>query len=194
MPYGVRVRIPSSPPFHTMIQTISGNLLDCPNGINAIIHSANTRRGGTHGAGIAAQIVRRWPIVQKESENHFLKTRKDLTQKNGWADYEDVENFLLGTVLEISIEKNLSLFNLYGQHLYRFSKFKIPTDYSAFQSGAKKISEICSQRFLDGKLIPVVGIPFGIGCGLGGGEWKYVEYIFQNAFKSAEYPVFFVKL
>lgn len=182
-----------------MIETICGNLLDRPNGINVIVHSANTRRGGTHGSGIAAQIVRRWPHVQISSNRHYSNFERRLRyEKYGKVrqpSHEEIENALLGTILEIAIGPRAFLINLYGQHLGRFSKDGIPTDYDAFRSGAKKVEELCSSYFRETLplSVPIVGIPHGIGCGLGGGDWKIVEEIFRDTFKNAEYPVYFVK-
>lgn len=139
-----------------MNKIIRGNILDIQEGI--IAHQVNCQR--VAGAGLALQIRNKWPDWYAE----FLKQEPHLgcvfyyaaTQK------EHPERKKFSTSIFIA--------SLYTQD--RYGTKKRYTDYihlgNALAQIAPYVSEICP-----------LYIPYGIGCGLGGGDWAIVSNIIE---------------
>ena len=161
------------------MKTIEGNLLDFPNGINMIFHSANTEN--VMGAGIAQQIRKRYPEAYKVDKDYFIpKGRERLGHysqalvSGGSKDYKLVVN-------------------LYGQMLNEDSVFGVRTNYFALRDSLR--------RSLDDHVTfsghyneAICGFPYGMGCGLGGGDWKIVESIISKALEEFNVTGYIVKL
>lgn len=75
----------------------------------------------------------------------------------------------LGDVKIFEIDDNLKIANVYAQ--YNYGRDKIHTDYSSLEKC------FIFLNILNEKIY----IPYGIGCGLGGGDWNIVyEIICKN--------------
>jgi len=146
---------------------IKGNLLDFPAGINVLVHQANIE--GNMGAGIAAQIARRFPVAADVDRAAF----KSGTAKLG----EFSVAYLKGN--------NSMIVNLYGQSIRRKSRAGIPTDYNAVWRALEGLNDFLLEQpkhiikdSFSGKF--VIGVPKFMGCALGGGNWNVYSTIIEE--------------
>lgn len=124
-----------------------------------ILQQVNCR--GVMGAGLAGAIAKKWPEVLTSYIRVCSKTKpRDL----------------LGHILLIQVNQHLAVANAFGQLDYgRGIQY---TDYGALDSSLGKLS-----RILEGKRD--VYVPFGLGCGLGGGDWAIVSNIVSRHLPTA---------
>ena len=141
-----------------MIVTATGDLLDVPVGI--ICHQVNCR--GAFGAGIAAQIAGKWPVVERVYRSHLVRCA-------------DAGVRPLGTVSYCAVAPGLTVANLYAQLSYGNGarEGRCYTDYGALRSCLEKV------RLEFGWDVPM-HVPYRIGCGLAGGDWKAVRPILEE--------------
>lgn len=132
-----------------MVQIKSGDIFN--SGADIICHQVNCM--GVMGAGIAAEIKRRWPQVYTEYRS-MCSTNPAPT--------------LLG-----QCQVCPPVANLFGQ--YRYGRGSKHTDYDALE---KALTELRSYGYDN------IAIPYGIGCGLGGGDWAAVSWIIYHVFES----------
>lgn len=140
------------------VYTIQGNLLtsDC----NIIIHQANCQ--GVMGAGIAKQIVNLYPEVLVADREYKVPVGNEA--RLGRTSHAPVKG-PHGALLVV---------NLYSQFNYGRGK---QTDYKAFTKG---LHSILTRLDIKGRGYKV-GLPFGIGCGLAGGDWLIINSIIEEA-------------
>lgn len=139
-----------------------GDLLqsDC----DAIIHSCNCFN--VMGAGIARQIKDKFPEAYLADQ----RTVKGDVKKLGtysWAR-----------------SKNKIICNLYGQYNYDGGGRK--TNYEAIANGLEAIKN----RFEVLYWWPKIGFPYGMGCGLEGGNWSIVEKIIEVTFADKDIHIY----
>lgn len=149
-----------------MLKTEFGDLLNHPT-VDAIMHQCNCFH--TMGGGIAAHLKSKWPSIAVADKKY---------SKRG-------DHKKLGTVLPVYVtqtgQRVKVVFNCYSQ--YYFGTAERNTDYEAFY---RCCEDICRQivKFNYGKIevqkIKVLGVPYKIGCGLGGGNWEIISSILQN--------------
>lgn len=137
--------------------------------LDIIAHQANCMC--TMGSGIAKLIREKFP----EAYAADCKTiQGDLTK--------------LGTYSHALVNDNdLMIVNLYGQGNFTNRKIgKRDTRYDALHDSLELLRNNLHQEIPDGQKI-VLGIPDGIGCKLGGGNWEVVrimiDIIFRNSTK-----------
>ena len=119
-----------------------------------IVHQVNMQ--GVMGAGLARTIRKRYPEV--------------------YAGYkENYRDFRLGQNLYCTTKDGRVVVNMFGQNNY--GKNGLYTDYDALEQCLSSVAEICKKHEV------TVGIPYGIGCGLGGGNWEEVYFRINRAFK-----------
>lgn len=142
-----------------MITYLKGDLLD--SNCDYICHQVNCR--GRMGSGIAAQIRERFP----EAYRVYKERHEDALQLLTSTD------LMLGSYDEVWIpEENKYVINMYAQCGYGYDG-KRYTSYKAF----KFILEDLKKR------VPIdctIGFPKGIGCGLGGGNWKVISKLIED--------------
>ena len=129
-----------------------GNLVEADERI--IVHQVNCC--GVMGAGVARAIRNKWPKV---FESYHRTCKK----------FEDYE--LIGKTLPVAIDDKLIL-NVFGQRLYGYSGRY--TEYPALRQAFASIAE----RYPNEK----IAMPYGIGCGLAGGDWEVVSNIIEEIF------------
>lgn len=134
----------------------NSNLLDVQKGI--ICHQTNCI--GAMGAGIALQIRKRWPFVY------------DL-YKEECKSLESNPKKLLGHVQDIIVENDLLVANCYGQV---YTGDGLQTDYKAWDIILDKLKDLANYFNLD------LHFPWGIGCGLAGGDWQVMLKKIEDAF------------
>lgn len=117
---------------------------------------------GAMGAGLALQIRNRWPVVY----------RRYLGLCYGG------DGNKLGTYQEILVEPKLYIVNLFGQDGYGRSERQ--TNYAALATALFSFFRDCAQKNQDA----IIRLPYGLGCGLAGGDWDTVLDIISDAAKA----------
>ena len=131
---------------------IKQDILKVDRGI--ICHQVNCQQ--VMGAGLALQIKINFPQVYKEFKNEIP---------------------FLGLCLLTCVKKDLYVASLYGQN--RYGTDKQHTDYVAIENSLEMLKNwIKIERIED---LPVY-VPYGLGCGLGGGENSIVEEMIYDYF------------
>lgn len=145
-----------------MIHYQQGDLLNSP--CKYICHQVNCR--GEMGAGVAAQIAQRWPQVYQEY--------RKLYEAYIW---DRLFPSPLGTVQLVPINEHQFVANLFAQEDYgRDQRY---TSYDAFWE---------CLNWLHGITGPTdkIAFPYGIGCGLGGGNWHIILKMIEIALHDRE--------
>lgn len=136
------------------IKFVSGNILTFPerDEDTIICHQVNCK--GVMGAGLAKQIRDKWPDVY---DRYRLMV-------------ETCGEFMLGSFHEVKVGPHLYVANLYGQEEY--GRDKRYTNYAALTAALfKGMKENPNATFR---------IPYGLGCGLAGGNWETVLNIIKE--------------
>ena len=125
--------------------------------ITALGHQVNLR--GVMGAGIAAQIREEFPIV-------FDIYRAAIA----------AENLQLGDAQPVEVLPGCWIVNLAAQ---RGTGWGRQTDYAALTLALGRFADFATEHDLR------PGLPYGIGCGLGGGHWPTVETLIETTVPQA---------
>jgi O-acetyl-ADP-ribose deacetylase (regulator of RNase III) len=151
-----------------MIIYKNGDLLAPENNLDIIAHQVNCM--GIMGGGIAKTIRTTWPRVYEIYKAHCEKYSPE---------------YLLGRVqfvrphfqtLEGEMNYPIAVANIFSQQ--NISKQgEQATDYKALNDALWNIAETMRE-----KEWKTIGLPYGIGCGLGGGDWSIVEEFIENSF------------
>lgn len=137
-----------------MVKYIKGDILNVTEGI--IVQQVNCK--GVMGAGLAKQIRDKWPSVY----NRYLD-KVYYSPKN-----ED----LLGMTVWNKVDTNLFVASIFGQYDYGHG-----TKFTIYPALFKGLDYVFGMAETD--QIPV-HIPKGLGCGLAGGNWDFVEAYIQD--------------
>jgi O-acetyl-ADP-ribose deacetylase (regulator of RNase III) len=150
-----------------MIKIVEGDIFNSPT--NSIIcHQVNCK--GVMGNGIAKTIKNKYPSVYLQYKNFCIGIYK---------------KYLLGMgYLTMDHKTGRIIANLFGQYSYGSG---LQTDYKALESAFEDV-----RNFIDVHALPVA-IPFGIGCGLAGGNWEIVYNIIEKVF-GYDYDITIYKL
>lgn len=143
-----------------MATVMTGDLLDVSGGI--ICHQVNCF--ARMGAGLAQQISRRWPIVNKKY-NRLCRDTNPPTALLGHVQFVTVCT---------SDNDSLVVANLFGQMSYGFDG-GVYTYTDAHRKAWPVIRNLA--KLLD---LPVFA-PWKIGCGLGGGNWEEIKAVIEHA-------------
>lgn len=156
---------------------VAGDLLDFPNGINRIAHSCNTHN--TMGAGIAQSIKSHFPYAwQADCIAHQNKKNILGSFSFGWADID-------------SGECQKGVYNLYTQSTIGMGR---EVNYEAFYEALSKSKENMEAFQIQSGEEIVLGLPFGISCGLAGGNWKIILAMIEDIFHNSIVKVLIVEL
>jgi O-acetyl-ADP-ribose deacetylase (regulator of RNase III) len=115
-----------------------------------ICHQVNCQR--VMGSGLARQIRNKWPIVYEEYKKNY--------------------ELRLGNCQVVQVTDDLFVANLAGQD--RYGTDRSYTDYDALEVALIYVDEIASA------LNKQLYIPYLMGCGLAGGDWKIVSEIIER--------------
>ena len=133
-----------------------------------IVHQVNCQ--GVMGAGIAKIIKQRYPEVFSYYKNA--------------CDTVSIDSLLGQCQLTPVIGENLCIANLFAQE--RYGRDKRYTDYDAFDMSLKRLrSYICHLTNSN----VVIRIPYGIGCGLAGGDWNTIQNLIQDNLNQFEVEI-----
>lgn len=141
------------------IKFIDGDILSkrSENELTYICQQVHCR--GVMGAGLAMQIRSQWPVVYRR----YL----------GLCYGSDGNK--LGTYQEILVEPKLYIVNLFGQDGY--GRDKRQTNYAALAAALFSFFRDCVQKNRDA----TIRLPYGLGCGLAGGDWDTVFSLIAEA-------------
>lgn len=134
------------------------------NDVDIIVHQANCYH--TMGAGIAKIIRENYPEAYKADCETVKGTEK------------------LGTYSTAYIKDNNRQFviaNLYGQGGFDKRKRGLrDTNYDALNDAFTSLRDDLLKA--NSNRVVTIGVPYGIGCGLGGGSWRIVTAIIESIF------------
>lgn len=140
-----------------MVKCLDGNVLQSDAQI--ICHQVNCL--GVMGAGLALQIKNKYPSVFF-NYTAFVNSTHDKTR-------------LLGTTLFEHTEDGKIIANIFAQ--YGVSRTERMTHYGNLKDGLNYVKQYAIDHQLK-----TIAIPYKIGCGLGGGDWKIVKEIIYEIF------------
>lgn len=141
-----------------MIKIVEGSILDASE--NIIGHQVNCQ--GVMGAGLAKQIRNKYPEVL-HNYSELVSNSKNKSD-------------LLGRMQLVTCGENKWVANIFGQYSYGRGNVNY-TSYIALEDAMIHLREFAIKHNL------TVALPFGIGCGLAGGNWDTVEKIIDNTFE-----------
>lgn len=131
-----------------------------------IAHQVNCR--GVMGAGLAKQIRNKYPIVYERYKNYCP------------------DPALLGKVQVINTG-TVYVANLFAQE--GFGRDKRYTDYDALNNCLSKLRDYMVEHDLH-----TLALPYGLGCGLAGGDWNKVYNIIKDVFDNEALVVYVCRL
>lgn len=140
---------------------VNGNLLSFTTGI--IGHQVNCQM--VMGAGIAKQIRARYPVVFDE----YKKVMGELSPENRLGKCQMVE----------VLPGQFYVANIFSQFHFR-PPGVVHTDYGALAMSLRNLNRWKSMSIPKDVEFPIY-LPFGIGCGLAGGDWNIVQGIIRDA-------------
>ena len=151
-----------------MIYNINGDLLqsDC----TVIAHQANCH--STMGAGIARAIAIKYPKAES------VDADSSMTPKEKFGKYT------------IAKADKVHIVNLYGQ--YNMGRGR-HTNYKMLRDALGNFLNDASKNIIDVDTSKV-GVPFGMGCGLGGGNWEVVKEILFELSELYKVDIYIYKL
>ncbi|MFP6333778.1 Appr-1-p processing protein [Bacillus subtilis] len=157
-----------------MIKIETGNILDATEDI--IVQQVNCK--GVMGAGLAKAILNKYPNVKKEYQSfRNFNLNKGLTDKD-----------LLGLVNYVRVSDGKVIANVFGQINIKKNRFD-KTVYTKTEALARGLTEV---KELSKQLNKSVAIPYGMGCGLAGGDWNIISELIDSIF--SDYNVTIYKL
>lgn len=162
-----------------MVTYKNGDLLS--SGCKVICHQVNCQ--GVMGSGIAKEIRNRFPIAYDTFRKSFINGEAKLGNIDIAFDHDEY-NQRSGCWLFIC--------NMYAQFHY-LPRGIVHTDYNALRSCIDKLKKEIERRWKDRDDL-VIGFPYGIGCGLGGGDWNIVKNIIEEEFADDKWKVEIWKL
>lgn len=151
-----------------MIKEIEGDIFEHPyeKRLDCIIHQCNLYH--TFGSGIAAEIKKRFPYAYKE----------DL--ETGRGDESELGTYRIALDCKLM---NPAIVNAYCQK--GISATQRTTCYAAMGKVFFDLERQLVKEYNPGDNETVLGIPYKIGCGLGGGEWGVVYPIIKSVFENS---------
>ena len=166
------------------VEMIEGDLLDFPNEINVIAHSCNTRH--IMGAGIAKQIKDRYPEAYEADWKAFNYEYDQDGQYVHW----------LGKFSKAEINDRKYIYNMYTQAGIGRGR---EVHYEKFWQALKRVEQDLyetnvSKHEYDGSPPPIIGLPYGISCGLAGGNWGIIKAMIEDIFANSPIKCYIVKL
>ncbi len=124
---------------------------------------------GAWGKGFVMAISARWPEPEKE----YRKWHRTRAQNN----------FALGEIQLISVEKYVCVANMIGQHGIKTGSKGVPIRYEAIEACLEKLAQEALEKEAS------VHLP-RIGCGLAGGTWVKIEPLITKTLLTQDILVF----
>lgn len=124
-------------------------------GHKVIVHVCNDLGGW--GRGFVLALSKRWPEPERDYRQWFASEPRPS----------------LGDVQFVTVEAEITVANMVGQHGLRRKRGNPPIRYEAVRTGLETVAAFAKD------LRASVHMP-RIGCGLAGGEWHLIEPIIQE--------------
>ena len=145
---------------------INGNILDAQTDV--IAHQVNCQ--GVMGSGVAKQIRDKWPRVYDSYVTYCY-------------DYIACTNELLGECQLVQINDNQYVANLFGQNYYGRDGKR----YTSYDGIYDALTSLAVQMMDNG--MESLAIPYGMSCGLGGGDWHIIMAMIESVFENMEVQI-----
>ena len=155
------------------IKIIDGNLLDFPNGIDFIAHSCNTHN--VMGGGIARQIKDRYPNAYSADCHAMMNNDNQL----GWYSFAVTD-----------ATQNKGIYNIYTQDKIGGNR---AVNYEAFYVALNKVADHIEWKMKHEDEEKILGLPWGISCGLAGGSWGVIFSMINNILVDRSFKTYIVK-
>lgn len=136
------------------MHVIPGSITDIKSGV--VCHQVNCM--GAIGAGVSGVIIKKWPAVGKEYM-HICQ-------------YTQNPEHLFGHWYLVRVDDKLSIYSIFSQFNYGNSA-KTGQVYTDINLLSKALHDIASRS-------EIVYIPYGIGCGLAGGNWNELVQLIDD--------------
>ena len=124
---------------------------------NIIVHQVNEL--GVMGAGLALQIKNKYPRVYEVYKKYCNEQ-------------------CLGKIQLVKINEHQMICNMFSQR--GISRTERTTDYELIEQCFKKLRKLADDTYV------TIAIPYKIGCGLAGGDWKIVEALIKKYLPEAK--------
>ena len=163
-----------------------GDLLDFPYGINTIAHCCNTLN--VMGAGIAKSIAERYPQA-KEADDECAKIGQNELGERSFAEFEIEDTHLVDDTKKfLKLNRKCKIYNLYTQDTIGFGR---EVNYEALYRNL-----LLMRNSLNNDTECVLGLPYGMSCGLADGNWKIVNAMIETIFATdaTYFKTYIVKL
>ena len=131
-------------------------------------HQVNCK--GVMGAGLAKQIREKYPEVFEEYEKKCIFGRN------------------LGTIQAVRLHDGRICVNIFAQK--GFGVGRIYTDYTAFAECLKRLSGLLNSAGMN--RFDTFAFPYGIGCGLAGGDWNIIYGMIEGFSETVKQKVIIV--
>jgi O-acetyl-ADP-ribose deacetylase (regulator of RNase III) len=155
------------------IELIDGNLLDFPNDITCIAHSCNTKN--IMGGGIARQIKDRYPNAYSVDCHAMMNNDNQL----GWYSFAVTD-----------ATQNKGIYNIYTQDKIGGNR---AVNYEAFYVALNKVADHIEWKMKHEDEEKILGLPWGISCGLAGGSWGVIFSMINNILVDRSFKTYIVK-
>jgi len=139
------------------MRVVNGDLLESKE--NIIVQQVNHK--GKMGAGLAKQIRTLYPNIYPNYVTICETIPFEQIRASGYVYY-----YVVSPTQRIA--------SVFGQDGY--GRGKRYTDYRALRNGLLSVASLASSQNM------TVGIPYGLGCGLAGGDWNTVNGILKEVF------------
>lgn len=159
-----------------------GNILE--SGCNIICHQVNCQ--AAMGSGLAKAIKLKYPIVYEQYtsflDNNYI--RNETGVKLNTSEF-------LGLCQLVKIGDSSYVANIFGQDRYGKEPGIVYTNYNAVLISLYNLKRIV----LFGNYgIKSIAIPYGMGAGLGGGDWKTIYNLITGVFQDVDIEINIYKL
>lgn len=173
-----------------MIKIVEGNLFDSK--ANFIVHQTNAQ--GVMGSGVAAQVARLYPHVEREYIRYVHKCKKNKAPILGTAQYVPIDYWAV-VMVDTMKNNNITAYdkqyqyivNVFGQNEYGYDG-KMYTNLKALKNALIDVREKAES------IGATVAMPFGIGSTRGGADWNDVFKIIKDVFGNSNVDVEIRKL
>lgn len=149
------------------IKYVQGDATDPRGGGPKIIAHVCNDVGGW-GRGFVVAISQRWSAPEAEYRR--------------WYEQRSTNDFELGAVQLVSVEPDLWVANVIGQHGLLPGRDGPPVRYEALEAG---LADLADEALAIGATVHMPRI----GSGLAGGDWKVIESIINRTLAAAGVPV-----
>jgi len=130
------------------MKVIEGNILDIKSGM--ICHQVNCQ--GVMGAGLALQIKKKWPEAYQ-----------------GYITAHHQKLLILGDIITVPVAEGPDIFVTHMCAQFRYGRGGLYTDYVGLDTCLLKSARYASNCGM------TMYLPYGVGCGLAGGDWHRVS-------------------